>query len=542
MPNQRLRYVAIALLVILVVGACLACGGAAFWLVRSGTARELLDLPAQGGDTLRLYGDMPSTLDPALVQDTTSAGYVLEIFSGLVTLSGDLEIVPDLAERWEINPDGTRYVFYLRPEARFHDGKPVTAQDVKFSIERACDPDLGSPVASSYLGDIVGAAAVLAGEADEVKGVRVIDDRTLEIVIDSPKAYFLPKLAYSTAFVVDRDNVAQPDWMVHPNGTGPFKLESLTSDEIVLARNDDFYRGPAKLAQVRFLLGGGLPITMYENDSLDLAYVGLGDIERVLDPANALSRELVIVSSLGVQYIGMNVQAPPFDDPLVRRAFVHATDREKLAEVVLKGTAVPAWGILPPEMPGYNPALEGLAYEPALARELLAQSRYGGAEGLPPITLHTSGDDLGLPSSVEALLAFWKENLGVEVQVEAVDWPVFLAEVDANLYPMFSLGWMADYPDPHNFLDQLFYSQSDENHVAYANPEVDRLLLAARVERDPAERMALYQQAEAMIVQDAAWIPLWHDRDYMLIKPYVKGVSPASTLVPWLKDVYLERE
>jgi len=107
---------------------------------------------------------------------------------------------------------------------------------------------------------------------------------------------------------------------------------------------------------------------------------------------------------------------------------------------------------------------------------------------------------------------------------------------------MFSLGWMADYPDPHNFLDQLFYSQSDENHVAYANPEVDRLLLAARVERDPAERMALYQQAEAMIVQDAAWIPLWHDRDYMLIKPYVKGVSPASTLVPWLKDVYLERE
>ena len=541
MPNKRLGCIIVALL-LLVAGACLFCGGAALWLSSDDGFPDLFGLWRAPANTLRLYGGMPATLDPAMVQDTTSAGYVLEIFSGLVTLNGDLEIVPDIAEGWEISPDGTRYVFHLRSGVRFHDGKPVTAGDVKFSMERACDPALGSPVASSYLGDIVGAAQMMSGEADAIAGLRVIDDLTLEITIDSPKAYFLPKLAYSTAFVVDRDNVAQPDWMVRPNGTGPFKLESLTAEAIELVRNEDFYRGPAKLERVRFQLGGGVPITMYENDSLDMAYVGLGDIERVLDPANALSRELVIVPSLGVQYIGLNVQSAPFDDPLVRQAFVHATDRAKLAEVVLKGTAVPAWGVLPPEMPGYNPELRGLAYDPELARRLLAESSYGGAEGLPPITLHVSGDGMSLPRSVEALLAFWEENLGVEVQVEAVDWPVFLTEVDERRYPMFSLGWMADYPDPHNFLDQLFFSQSDENHVDYANPEVDRLLQLARVEQDHERRMALYQQVEAMIVRDAAWIPLWHDRDYVLIKPYVKGISMASTLVPWLKDVSLERE
>ncbi len=541
MSNKRLGYIFIALVVV-AVGACLSCGGAAFWLASNGWPGDPSGPSAiRGGGTLRLYGDIPATLDPAMVQDTTSAAYVLEIYSGLVTLDSNLEVVPDIAERWEVSADGTRYVFYLRPGVRFHDGRAVTAEDFKFSIERACDPDLGSPVASSYLGDIVGADEMLLGLADAVEGVRVIDDLTLEIVIDGPKAYFLPKLAYSTAFVVDRENVAQPDWMFHPNGTGPFRLEALTSDAIELARNDAYYRGAAKLEKVRFVLAGGVPITMYENDSLDMAYVGVGDVERVLDPANALSDELVVVPSLGVQYIGLNVQSPPFDDPLVRRAFVHATDRDKLAEVVLKGTAVAARGILPPGMPGYNEELQGLAYDPDRARQLLAESTYGGPEGLPPITLYVSGDGLQLSRSMEALLAFWEENLGVEVQAEIVDWPVFLAEVDEQLYPMFSLGWMADYPDPHNFLDLLFYSQSSENHIGYANPEVDRLLQLARVEQDPNERLALYQRAEAIVVQDAAWIPLWHDRDYLLIKPYVKGVSAASTLVPWLKDVYLER-
>jgi ABC-type oligopeptide transport system substrate-binding subunit len=133
--------------------------------------------------------------------------------------------------------------------------------------------------------------------------------------------------------------------------------------------------------------------------------------------------------------------------------------------------------------------------------------------------------------------AMWQENLGVQVSVESAEWSQFLQDLNARRYQMFMLGWVGDYPDPHNFLDLLFYSGSGENHLNYANTQVDRLLEQARIEQDAEKRAQLYQQIEQMIVQDAAWVPLWHDRDYWLIKPYLKGVKKAPTIIPWLKDV-----
>ncbi|MCH7746225.1 MAG: hypothetical protein IIC84_09145, partial [Chloroflexi bacterium] len=169
------------------------------------SAVPLVDAPS-GGVFRRLWAD-PPTLDPHLTSDTTSAGIVVEIFSGLVVLNTDLQLVPDLAERWEISEDGLVYTFFIRPEAKFHDGKKVTANDFKWSLERAADPKTASPVADTYLNDIVGVAAYIDGQASEITGVQVIDDLTLQITIDAPKAYFLAKLTYPTAYVLDRENV-----------------------------------------------------------------------------------------------------------------------------------------------------------------------------------------------------------------------------------------------------------------------------------------------------------------------------------------------
>ena len=159
-----------------------------------------------GGVFRRLWSD-PPTLDPHLSSDTTSAGIVVEIYSGLVALNTDLQLVPDIAESWEIDGSGTVYTFHIRDNAKFHDGTPVTAGDFKWSMERAVHPDTASPVADTYLNDIVGVEDALEGKTTDISGVKVIDDSTLQITIDAPKAYFLAKLTYPTAYVLDRENV-----------------------------------------------------------------------------------------------------------------------------------------------------------------------------------------------------------------------------------------------------------------------------------------------------------------------------------------------
>ena len=211
--------------------AAIALAAATFLLAASGCGPQPTAsvsptaIPTQTGGELTLLRAAPSTLDPAVCGDSTSASYIVEIFSGLVTLDNDLNVIGDIAEDWEVSADGMTYIFHLRQDVKFHNGRVVNASDFKYSIERAADPATGSPVAEAYLGDIVGVKEKLAGEADEVSGVSVIDDSTLEITIDAPKAYFLAKLVHPTAFVVDSDNVEPgDDWWRRPNGTGPFSL------------------------------------------------------------------------------------------------------------------------------------------------------------------------------------------------------------------------------------------------------------------------------------------------------------------------------
>ena len=508
-------------------------------------APPLRQLRREKGTLILPHSD-PPTLDPALATDETSATYIVEIFSGLVTIDRNLNIVPDIAERWEISEDGTVYTFYLRDDVLFHNGKKVTTQDFKYSIERCADPSTLSPVAETYLGDIVGLKERLRGEAEEVKGVKVIDARTLQITIEAPKVYFLAKLTYPTAFVVDQKNVEAggETWTDRPNGTGPFKLEKYAfGEELVLVPNDRYYGGPPTVRKVRFLLTGGSMMTMYENGELDSTPVSIIDIDRVSDPQNPLSKELVVTPSFSTSYLGFNIYQPPFDDVKVRQAFCMAIDTELIADRVFLGMAEPAIdGVVPPGMPGYDKDISSLPYDPQRARELIAESKYGSAENLPEVTLYMSGGGGVVVSPIAALVEMLKENLGVEVSIQLVEDTIFLTEISRrpNIYQLYALGWIADYPDPQNFLEIKFHGQSRDNQTGYSNPQVDALLDEASQERDTAKRMELYRQAEEVIVQDAAWAPLWYGTNHYLIKPYVKNLLCPPIVIPKLKYVSLE--
>jgi oligopeptide transport system substrate-binding protein len=557
MEGNRLWTIVIIVLVACVAAACVAgILGGGWWLYHQGsvetpTAKTPEPVVPSGprGATLNLVGSDPPTLDPHLSMDATSAAYIVEIFSGLVTLNPELEVVPDIAERWEVNEGGTVYTFYLRDDAKFHDGKAVTARDFKYSFERACDPWTGSVVADTYLSDIVGAQEKLYGFADEVAGVEVVDDHTLQITIDAPKPYFVGKLTHSTAFVVDKDNVERGGrtWTDKPNGTGPFKLmEYRFGRQIVLEPNEHYY-GEYKpsVEQVNFILAGGSAMTMYENGELEAVPVGLNDIERVTDPTNPLNKELTIAPTMSTFYLGFNVNQPPFGDVKVRQAFNYALDKQRIMDVIYKKTVPAATGVVPPTMPDYhNEDLKVLSFDPDRALELIAESKYGDVADLPEITIYVTGAG-GAPSRlIEAVVGMYKENLGVDIAIQQTEWATFLSDIsrEENPYQMYSLGWIADYPDPENFLDVLFHSEKSENHMGYFNPEADELLEKARTEQDPKERLQLYQEVEQILINDAPWVPLFYEVEYWLTKPYVKGMIYPPMIIPKLQYVSVETD
>ena len=506
------------------------------------------DRPPQGGTLVRLFAD-PPTLDPHLMGDVTSSVIGGEVFGGLVTLSLDYQPVLDLAETCSISEDGLVYTFVLRENAKFHDGKPVTAQDVKWSIERAADPDTLSHTAETYLGDIVGVTDKLEGTADEISGVKVVDDRTVEFTIDAPKSYFLAKLTYPTAYVVDQEQVNDDGtWLEEPNGTGPFKLATYDIGElIVLERNENYHLGPPHIESVQMILSGGSAMIMYENDEIHLTGVGLDDLPRLLDPNDALNPQLHrSPQDFDVFYIGLNVAEPPFDDPKVRQALNYAIDLQSIAENVLDGRVSPATGVIPPGFPSYTENLRSYQFNPDLARELMQDSTYADALAsgdFPRITLTISGSfGATVPTYLEVILEQWRQELGIEVDIQQTEWATFLQDVNDKKYQMFSLGWIADYPDPQNFLDVLLHSDSQSNHTNYSNPEVDRLLEEARTERDRTRRFELYNQVEQMIIDDAPWVWTWFSGEgFALIKPEVSDYFLLQMSIPKYRYVYFNQ-
>ena len=580
-------------LVLLLSSLAMACGGGDEEAVAEKTAEEAAPAvsgeeafeqavskvtePPTGGVFRRLWSD-PATLDPHLTTDTGSAFIVVEVFSGLVAFNTDLELVPDIAESWEIDSTGTVYTFRLRPNVKFHNGKSVTAHDFKWSLERAADPNTASPVADTYLNDIVGAMDFMEGKASQIEGVQVIDDQTLQITVDAPKAYILAKLTYPTAYVVDRETVERGGtnwWVDNAVGTGPFKLkEYRIGERIILERNSSYYRQLPNVDFIHMNLAGGQSMAMYENDEIDITGVGLFDLDRIRDPNEPLNKELVVAPpDFSVFYLGMNPNYPPFDESKFRQALNHAVDKDLIATEVLSELVVPAFGILPPGYPGFNPNLKGLRFDAELAQRLLSETPYadflanvsedslyydsakshltaspfkGTANALPggklpriEITVPGTGGTIGL--DLEVVIEFWRRVLGVEVDIIQVESATYLEELDQQRYQAYYAGWQADYPDPQDFLDILFHSESSINHGAYSNIEVDAILEEARVESDVARRIQLYQKAEQMLIGDAAWLPLWYTGEqFVLLKPHVKNYKLTPMIVPKMGLITLE--
>ena len=498
-----------------------------------------------------LPGGNPPTMDPHLSGDASSAEYVVEIYSGLMAYDRDLNLIPDVAESFEISEDGVVYTFNIREEAVFQDGKPIRAEDFKWSFERACHPATGSRTADTYLGDIVGCRAKLQEEADEVVGVEVIDDLTLQLTIDEPKGFFLAKMTYPTAYVLDRENVeSDPQWFLAPNGSGPFNLNQFEVEEdigfILLTKNENYYRDPQPiLERVIYLVNAPVnAMTGYEEDLSqlgmdDIAYdaipIGINALSRATDPNNPLSEQFVSSPELNVSYVGFNVDKAPFDDPKVRQAFNLALDKRRMVRLVFQDTFPVANGIVPPTMPSYeNPDLSDFEFDPERALELIAESSYGDVSELPEITLNISGQGGSAGPLIESIAESYKANLGVEIAVEQTPWPRFLEGLNQPdpPYQMYQLGWIADYPDPQNFLEVLFHSESTQNHGGYDNPAVDELLDQARGTVNVEERVALYRQAEQLILEDAAWVPLYFGVENWLVKPHVQGFQIPPMKIP----------
>ena len=516
-------------------------------LAAAGCERDRLDWPARApgerrGGVLRLAAadDVP-TLDPALGYDTSSWFVEQHLFETLVAYDEHAELVPGLAERWEVSPDGRRYRFTLRPGLVFSDGAPLTAADVVGSLERVVDPRTRSQGAEYFRG-IVGASEYAQGAAPHVAGLRAPDPRHVEIEIAVPDPLLLHKLALLFAAVVPPERARQlgDDFTTQPLGSGPFVLrEWRRGERIVLARNPR-YRDPARpyLDGIVEQLGVNpeLAWLMFESGELDVSGIPPADFPALMrDPARAALT--IHATGLETMFIGLNCEVPPLDDRRVRQALNYAVNK---ADVIAlrNGRGVEAHGIVPPNMPGYHVELAGYPYDPAKARALLADAGLAGGFATEIWTRGTD-EELKIVQKIQQDLS----TVGVRLAIKSVAWASFLDAIrQPKTVPVFDLGWSADFPDPSNFLDVLFHSGGANNHAFYANPAVDRLLDVARSARDPAARFALDAEAERAIVADAPLVFLYHPITYVMHDPRVHGYTIHPFLPARVTDVWLDPE
>ncbi len=482
------------------------------------------------------YDPEPEELDPALGQ--SSAGdYTGLLYSGLVRLTPDMQIVGDLAENWTISTDGLVYTFTLKSGLTFADGSALTSADVKYSWERAADPATDSPTANTYLGDIAGFKEKRDGEAEEISGVIVIDNLNLQVTLKSPVQYFLAKLAYPTSYIVQKAAVEADaeEWMFQPNASGPYSLKELSADErIIFERNENYYQ-PAQIRYVAFNTNAaGTNLSYYQSGEADITYPSMSDIEEIQAADHPLHDQLISTGSMCTTYIMLNNTISPMEDPNVRLSLSLAIDKKRMIEQFYNNMIDPSTALLPPAMPGYTefPAQE---FDPQAAKDALAASTY--TDKMPVLTLNVSGYAGDEDTWADVLIEMWKQTLGIEVKIEWLDPIMYSTAAHEGHGHMVLYGWCADYPDPANFLDILFHSGSDLNVSGYTNAEVDALLEKARTEPDAAVRLSLYNQAETLLLEDHAAIPMDNSPQYELVNPRVHGyvITPIGVkIIPYM--------
>ena len=481
-----------------------------------------------GNGTLTFTNTDPYTLDPAASNEALSTSYIMQIYNGLFKLDSNLEPVQDIAAGMPtVSSNGLTYTIRLRTDVKFSDGSSVTAYDFQYSWNRAANPATNSPTAATYLGDIVGVNDVLAGQASQISGVKVIDNYTLQVTINSPESYFLYKLTFPASFVVEQKNVnSNSNWWQTPIGTGPFKVQTWEKGtDFVLIRNDLYYGKKPNIAKINMILNSTTSdMDLFETGQIDLTSPPAEYYDQITDKSGPFYQDLSISPSLSVDYIGFNCKDAPFNNINIRKAFSLAIDKDTIVSLVYRNMEQKEEGILPPGIPGYNTNLVGLDFSVSQAQELIKASSYGDVTNLPPITLTFGGEGGSAGPLLQALVYQWKLNLGINVQIRELEPQVFFSSLPQELDQMYYSGWIADYPYPQDFLDILFSSKSSYNYGGYSNPQADALIQQANQETDQTKAFALYQQAEQLIVNGAAWLPLTSGENYLLVQPYVKNL------------------
>jgi peptide/nickel transport system substrate-binding protein/oligopeptide transport system substrate-binding protein len=518
---------------------------------------EDLPQPTPGG-VLRvpLMDEPVHTLDPARVQFSSEITLVQQMFDGLTALDEQLNVVPSLARYWEISHDGMTYTFELRPDAAFHNGRPVTAEDCVYSFRRLLSPGLNANN-YHYFSRIEGAREFHEGLAKNVSGLRALDEKTFQIRFTSPFVPALSVLSMYCSKILPKGEILErgDEFFMEPVGTGPFKFSRwITRDEdsavpvsygipqaIRLEANPRYFGKKPYLDAVVFRSmwnAKKVKVTRTYEEMFDyLPYVppkpyeGWTPVEKV--------------KLLTMYYLVLPIDVAPYDDPRVRRAIAYSIDKRDYLDSNPNGKGLPvASSVVPPGIPGFIPSTSEYKRNLKKARELLAESGYPKGQGLPPLEVpyyreYDSGEPL---VSLGNSLA----NIGIELRRVPAQEYVTHDDMDFGGRPVIrTSGWIADFPDPDNFLRPLFYSASPANLSGLNNPEVDRLLDQAWTETSYSVRNKLYHKIEQIVlIKEAPIIPLYYDHLRYLIKARVRGfsISPMGPNYVRLNRVWWSEE
>jgi ABC-type oligopeptide transport system substrate-binding subunit/serine/threonine protein kinase len=489
-------------------------------------------------------GELPSVLDPSLARNSYDLWVIRQLFSGLLHLTADDELVPDVAHSWEVLDGGRTYIFNLRDDVLWSDGQPVTAADFETAWKRAMDPDNDQGYGEIFF-DIQGARAYRQREMDDPDqiGVEVADSRTLIVKLEGPTSYFLPIMAASVSAPVP-SHIAErhgPEWTGQPHivTNGPFKIHSWNQEHsVILERYRDYHgRFHGNLSQVVLeKIHAKVEMERYEQNELDILYpYGHGSLKEGRQFIQHHPNEYISMPSSGTMYLAFDVTRPPFDDARVRQALVLAVDRNTMANRVLQGLNFPAGGgFVPPGIPGHVPGI-ALPYDPARAREKLAEAGFPGGEGFPLTQglVHTYGNRHLVADYVSFQL---KTNLDIQLLFEKVHWKDYNDRLESDR-PLIRVNiWAGDYADPDAYL--RFASWLDVS--GWRNERYEALVESARRMADLEQRMAMYHEAQQILVQEAPFLALSYSRDHVLIKPWLPGLPASIINGNILKDIVME--
>jgi oligopeptide transport system substrate-binding protein len=520
--------------------------GFAMWQ-KSAKARPSAQL-APAPHPLRLVASgEPGSLDPAMASDTESAVVIGELFAGLVALTPEMDVIPDIARGWEVLAGGRRYVFHLRDDVRWSDGAPLIARDFAYAWKRVLSPHTHSPVAN-LLYDLEGARAFHQGQVGDGEnvGVQAADDVTLLVDLERPTGCFLQLLANPAWYAVPEHVVeaSGPVWTEPENlvTSGCFMLAEWERDErLVLARNPRYSgRRDGNVERVEFFYRPpeerSAALAVYESNRVDVLPLLIFPGAELEDVVRRHAGEHVSLPAPTTWSFVLNTSRTPLDDTRVRRALALCTDRKRMGRVYESALPAATGGFVPPGIPGHSPGI-GLPYDPERARQILARAGYPGGRGLPTL-------DILLLSAVHSrsfatiLEADWRKELGIEARLAFEPGGLYYQKVrDEQPHVSFN-GWHADYPDPDNFLRVCLdtsLSYTGWEHGVYQ----DLVEQAGRLTNQE-KRMALYREADRILMEEAVVLPLAYGREHWLIKPWVKRypVSPMREL--FAEDVVIE--